>query len=220
MTTDRPLGNNDDGDVWALIPWYVNGTLTEEEAARVRARLASCERCRREVAEQSRLAQAIARQQTSDVSLERDWSQFRKELTAADRHQPRQRPGAAARPRSRRRFLAPAGLAAAAAIGTVMIGQQSSMVANNKHQDRRDPTYVTVTDPAKGLVMLRVQATPTVDAVVLQAIFDENALTLVDGPSSGAIYTLSAKTRDEAASAAAALTASEHIQMVIIGGGE
>ena len=34
--------------VWELIPWFVNGRLSEDDAAAVEAHLAECERCRDE----------------------------------------------------------------------------------------------------------------------------------------------------------------------------
>jgi hypothetical protein len=46
-------------EVWELIPWYVNGTLEADEAARVEAHLARCPLCRREAEANRGLAAAL-----------------------------------------------------------------------------------------------------------------------------------------------------------------
>ncbi len=43
-----------------LLPWYANGTLTEEERRRVETHLAQCERCRRELREIQKLRELVA----------------------------------------------------------------------------------------------------------------------------------------------------------------
>ena len=53
-------------DVWILLPWYVNGTLEGAECKLVREHLNLCITCRREVAEQQRLAEAISRSRIMD----------------------------------------------------------------------------------------------------------------------------------------------------------
>ena len=46
-------------EAWELIPWYVNGTLVEDEAVQVEAHLARCPLCRREVDANRELAAAL-----------------------------------------------------------------------------------------------------------------------------------------------------------------
>lgn len=53
-------------DVWMLLPWYVNGTLEGAECKLVQEHLTLCITCRREVAEQQRLAEAISRSRIMD----------------------------------------------------------------------------------------------------------------------------------------------------------
>lgn len=53
-------------DVWMLLPWYVNGTLEGAECKLVQEHLKLCITCRREVAEQQRLAEAISRSRIMD----------------------------------------------------------------------------------------------------------------------------------------------------------
>ena len=45
---------------WSLLPWYLNGTLTDEEVESVREHLARCVSCRAEAEEQETLRQHIA----------------------------------------------------------------------------------------------------------------------------------------------------------------
>ena len=46
-------------EAWELVPWYVNGTLEEDEAARLEDHLGRCPLCSREVAAQRALATAL-----------------------------------------------------------------------------------------------------------------------------------------------------------------
>lgn len=43
-----------------LLPWYANGTLTEEERAKVTAHLARCARCQRELRELQHIKELVA----------------------------------------------------------------------------------------------------------------------------------------------------------------
>ena len=46
--------------VQKLLPWYINGTLSARETARVEAHLAECEECREDVAFERKLANGVA----------------------------------------------------------------------------------------------------------------------------------------------------------------
>ncbi len=54
--------------VWALIPWYVNGTLVEEESRLVRQHVQVCIACRKELAMQQQLSEAIRHSEDIELS--------------------------------------------------------------------------------------------------------------------------------------------------------
>src|SRR4029079_11318408 len=48
--------------IWELLPWYVNGTLSDQDRERVEAHTADCRRCRDEVETCRRTAAAVKSQ--------------------------------------------------------------------------------------------------------------------------------------------------------------
>ena len=68
MKNETPLSHE---AAWDLIPWLVNGTLSAEEAAQVRAHVAGCARCSAEVALQTRMAAAVAQTEV-DAARQQD----------------------------------------------------------------------------------------------------------------------------------------------------
>jgi anti-sigma-K factor RskA len=50
-------------EVWALLPWYVNGTLTDQEIAAVEAHLATCADCQCELARCREITAAVRAEQ-------------------------------------------------------------------------------------------------------------------------------------------------------------
>lgn len=61
MTARKSAAGRVHDEVWALLPWFVNGTLDEFEATRVRNHMRTCTRCQREVAGQTWLRGRIHR---------------------------------------------------------------------------------------------------------------------------------------------------------------
>jgi len=63
-----------------LIPWYVNGTLASNEAAEVATHIASCERCRAELASTLQLSMEVRTAVDEMPPLpERVWARVRTE---------------------------------------------------------------------------------------------------------------------------------------------
>uniref|UniRef100_A0AAN0MM07 Zf-HC2 domain-containing protein n=1 Tax=Yoonia rhodophyticola TaxID=3137370 RepID=A0AAN0MM07_9RHOB len=55
--------------IWELIPWYVNGSLPEDEAATVAAHSETCPDCEAEIARQQVLAKKVATTDPFDAPL-------------------------------------------------------------------------------------------------------------------------------------------------------
>lgn len=202
-------------EAWALIPWLVNGTLTAEEAARLRAHAEDCADCAREIAEQTRLCAAMRLQDAEDAALERSWAAVSASLGVDRPSEPpmrdldRRRARPARRPD--RRALAIGGaagvaMAAAAAVAVVLIGPPQG--------DR----FITVTDPDAGPVILRLRATDTASDAALRAFFSEHGLVLEEGPSASNVYTLQAPSEAAATEMGAVLEARDDVELVLVGG--
>ncbi|WP_081593189.1 zf-HC2 domain-containing protein [Rhizobium sp. PDO1-076] len=58
---------------WALIPWYVNGSLPPEEAEVVRRHVLICAECAIEVLRQQRLSKHVVTDTVFDTSLAPSW---------------------------------------------------------------------------------------------------------------------------------------------------
>ena len=69
-------------EAWDLIPWYVKGTLEEEERAAVEARIAIDPELRAEVAMQRRLAEQIGSLDALGSGLERSLAATRQRIEA------------------------------------------------------------------------------------------------------------------------------------------
>jgi hypothetical protein len=194
-------------EAWVLIPWLVNGTLADDEAARVRSHCARCEACRREVAEQTRLAAAVAAQDLADDVLEDAWAAMRVRLEGPDRvgaGQRRQGPDRSRRFRPRAWWAVPVAVAAALVL---LVATPSPPPA----------PFVTVTDPRPRLAhdVLRVQVLPGVGEAALRPLLEAHRLTVIDGPDPSGVYTLSIADPDSLAGAAAALAASPAVAAVV-----
>ncbi|HEX6928357.1 MAG TPA: zf-HC2 domain-containing protein [Gammaproteobacteria bacterium] len=149
-----------------LLPWYVNRSLTTDEAEIVQAHLDDCEQCRDEAEwlaqagihlRSSRMQSAIPGEAESPVSSLR-------QRIAADRKE-RQRTGYA--------LAAGMLLALAVTLGTVMAWQPLA------------PRYHTVTDPvapATHAVMLEIELEPDAPLSTLYGILETHDAVIVAGP--------------------------------------
>jgi len=67
-------------DVWLLLPWYVNGTLEGPELNLVQQHLQICITCRKELAVQQRLAEAIRNSSVIGLSPQVAFSRLRERI--------------------------------------------------------------------------------------------------------------------------------------------
>jgi anti-sigma factor RsiW len=103
-----------------LLPWFVNATLDDDEAAGVAAHLEQCDRCQTDAAAQAAL-RAIAVDDGHAESLERNWAALRPRLV--DRREPPRR-SFAARPWWRQGLQLAVGIQAAVilVLAIVLVG--------------------------------------------------------------------------------------------------
>ncbi|MEJ8472463.1 zf-HC2 domain-containing protein [Roseibium algae] len=175
----RSANNHD--DVWELIPWFVNGSLSEAEKDRVKQHMLTCTDCAAEVARQYSLAKKVMTEDPFDPPLARSWSKLRAQIKAEER---------ADTPRIdvRRWFagwqggimFAGAGLAACLLAAVIIIPT-----------DNND--FRTLTSGNQALQnAIKFQIKVDVSNEKLQGLLAEHGLTLAGGPSETGVYTVTA----------------------------
>jgi len=81
-----PMDGAEHQAVQLLLPWHGNGMLSDAELAQVEAHLASCARCRADLAWQARLRGARPEQATlaQAPAVDRGWAALRAQIAAPD----------------------------------------------------------------------------------------------------------------------------------------
>ncbi|WP_049621729.1 zf-HC2 domain-containing protein [Frateuria defendens] len=178
------FGGSPHAQVDRLLPWWVNGTLGEEERLQVERHLAECAPCRREAAWLHALQQGYAAEEETAADLAPSMRRLRRRLEAER--------GSGARP-----FLAAprwlgggtrwlAWLAAAQAVAILALG------AVLYRQDRPpSPTYHTLAAPHGSHALLVVVFDPRLDEAQMRRLLRTCDARIVDGPTETGAYLLS-----------------------------
>lgn len=180
----------DHRDIWELLPWHVNGRLSEPDCRRVEAHLRVCGACREECAVQRQIYQVIAAdtavEQMPMAGLNKLRQRIERSAVAVAADSPPQQTRPAAGRRRRTAAIAASLVAATAAV---------SIPATLHWQAQRHvgpPAYYTVTAaaaPQAGAVIRAVFA-PTVTLSELQGLLDDAHLRIVSGPTEAGVYSL------------------------------
>jgi anti-sigma factor RsiW len=189
----------DHEDIWNLLPWLVNGRLSEAESRRVEAHLHLCSSCRDEYAAQRQIYQIIA----ADVAVEQiptaGLNKLRERIEnyestgrapADPGTAPRAKPRSSDHARVWRRL--PRGSIAASAVGiAVALGVSAALLWNQARHDAA-ANYYTVTTAASqpANAVIRAVFAPTVTLSELQALLDDAHLRIVSGPTEAGVYSL------------------------------
>ncbi|HHI93534.1 MAG TPA: hypothetical protein ENK04_08490 [Gammaproteobacteria bacterium] len=168
--------NHDHPD--ALLPWYANGTLTDEERMQVAAHLERCEQCREELRFLTGLRQAV-KQQVADApaSPELGLKRLMREIDADDAETPTSRPA------TRRMAWWQPSLAAAA----VVIVIQGVLLLNLwQGDDDAGMRLAGETRPAAVVVQIQFDAAAREEEI--RALLRSLDARFVDGPSAVGLY--------------------------------
>jgi hypothetical protein len=191
MSSGRRIENSaEHQEVSALIPWYVNDTLSDHERQRVDAHVGACVPCRDDLAVHKRVFEGIDAQPALDympvASLKR--LQARLDAAQAQAVSPQLPPLEPVRNASPWRGWIAASIATmAVAIGLLAADKWVQFEAR-----ANQPNYRTVTSAAprpRGEV-IRAVFSPTITLVQLQSILDEAQLKIVSGPTEAGVYSL------------------------------
>lgn len=195
MSESHPEAGIGHDDAWALLPWYITGTLEPDEHRAVERHLAGCDACAAELKTQRRLAECVREQCLAEEAAERQWAVLRARI-AGDKRAALDRPVAADRGRvvplraRRAPVVALGGLAVAAALALALF------LPDAQQQTGQAP-FVTLTTPNDGArngvpqgPVLRVRVDERVSPADVSRLATAEGLFLLDGPTEGNVYTL------------------------------
>jgi anti-sigma factor RsiW len=174
-------------EVWELLPWHINGRLSEPDRRRVEAHLHACDACRVECAAQQQIYQVIA----ADTAIEQmpmaGLNKLRQRIERTEIASPTDAVPERTRPVTRWRPRAAAIAASAAAVAVAV-----SIPAALHWQAHREAVYYTVTAAAapQGSAVIRAVFAPTVTLSELQSVLDDAHLKIVSGPTEAGVYSL------------------------------
>jgi hypothetical protein len=217
MTRDiRIHASGEHQEVSALLPWYVNGSIGEQDRQRVDAHLPACADCRNDLAQELR----VYRGMTAEPAIEHMPAASLKRLqarldgigappaaTGAEDARSAAAPG-------RRSMRWPGLMAASIAVMAVAL----SLLAADRWLQLRapatQPNFYTVTTAAprpQGEV-IRAVFSPSITLVELQSILDEAQLRIISGPTEAGVYSLAAKSGRPVSSSLALLRGHDKVR--------
>jgi hypothetical protein len=184
-------------DVSALIPWYVNGSISELDRQRVDSHLCACGICRDDLLVEYRVYRAMAAETAIEYMPAASLKRLQARLDGLDaKPADTDRPVAEQRPSRFRRGTPWRGLAAASV--AVLAVALSLAAADRWIQFRAkawSPNYYTVTasQARSPDEVIRAVFSPTITLLELQSILDEAQLKIISGPTEAGVYSLAAK---------------------------
>jgi anti-sigma factor RsiW len=181
---------SDHASIAALLPWYVNETLSDAARAKVEEHLPGCAACRDDLALERRIRAGMSADGPLEfmpaASLNRLRGMLDKEAVTAPVDAPEQEP----RRLHQWQWLTAASFAGAlTAAGLLMAGHWLT------DSGSRASVYHTVTDgaPHPRDEVVRAVFVSTITLVELQALLDEAQLRIISGPTEAGVYSLAAK---------------------------
>ena len=172
-----------------LLPWYVNGTLGDEDRARIDAHLQACAACRQDL----RFEQQVYAGLQAPGGIEYMPAASLKKLQARLDGAPAVPPASApARPRAARRMPWAGLLAASVAALAVAVSMLAAQRLMQRGPGGLPGSYHTVTaaSPRPPDEVIRAVFAPELTVEQLQGVLDGAQLRIVSGPSEAGVYSL------------------------------
>jgi hypothetical protein len=188
-------------EISALLPWYVNGTIGEQDRQRVDAHLNLCPSCRGDLVRE----RIISRSMTVETAVEHMPAASLKRLQArldgvsaapaVAEPQMDTPPRVSSAQKPRRSAAWQAAMAASIAVAVVALSLLAADRWLQFHARTSAPSYYTVTTSAARAPgeVIRAVFSPTITLAELQTILDETQLRIVSGPTEAGVYSLAAK---------------------------
>jgi anti-sigma factor RsiW len=177
---------HDHEKVWGMIPWFVNGRLSHEEALAVETHMAECELCRDECALQAKIHDTIREDDSVAFTSEAAYRRLAARIDSSPLRGSRD---------SRRVIGLLAAALAVESVALVAWGAWTFTAASSANSTT-DARYVTLSSPAKvaapaaGESQVRVVFAPQSTLEDVQGLLRSVSAHVVDGPTEGGVYTL------------------------------
>jgi anti-sigma factor RsiW len=177
-----------------LMPWYLNGTGSEEQRRRVEEHVAHCARCRRQLARDRCVYEGMNTKSTIEYmpapSLKRLQARIDQleNTTLEKAPTPTRAAGRPAPVWSRRQGYMVASIVALALLtGLLVVDRWLQFRARGLA-----PSYYTLTAavPRRAGAVIRAVFAPSITLVELQSILDQAGLRIVSGPTEAGVYSL------------------------------
>jgi hypothetical protein len=166
--------------VQMLLPWFVNGSLPEQETARVEEHLSECDECRAELEFERHLARGVA---TLPLNAEDGWNAMQARLARDLPFNDAGRPNRLFRRPVPIGWVAAGSLAASVAVALVVTGVQQTTAPQQ--------TYHTLgSAPASADGQVVVLFKPDSTEQQMQVILAAQRARIVDGPTAAGAYIL------------------------------
>ncbi len=181
-------------EIGELLPWFVNGRLSDADRQRVDAHLRVCGACSDEFTMQRRIYDVMSVEAGVEHMPMAGLNRLRRRIESLDAGGPARGAPDVAAPSE-----APAGSslrrwrgAIAASLAMTVVGALAALLWN-QHERRIAPAdYYTVTTaaPRAANAAIRAVFAPTVTLSELQALLDDAHLRIVSGPTEAGVYSL------------------------------
>jgi hypothetical protein len=180
-------------EIGELLPWFINGRLSEADRQRVDAHLRVCEACTDELAAQQRIygvmsvdaeVEHIPMAGLNRLRMRIDGLDAVPASSAPDRDAHSEAPAGSNWPQRRS--------AIAASIALTAVGALAALLWN-QHERRIAPANfytVTTAAPQPANTAIRAVFAPTVTLSELQGLLDDAHLKIVSGPTEAGVYSL------------------------------
>jgi len=203
-------------ELTVLLPWYVNGSIGEDERQRVDAHLPACPSCRDALAQERYVYQGVNAEPCVEYMPATSLKRLQARLDGVDASARADAPPDLPAAEKPGRWSVPwPGLAAAAI--AVMAVAVTLLAADRWVQFRARapaPKYYTVTSSVArppGEV-IRAVFTQTITLTELQSILDSAQLRIVSGPTEAGVYSLAANSHRPVSSSLALLRAHANVR--------
>ena len=192
MSSSNGNGIDNEKHYEQLLPWLVNGTLSDEEAHELELALAKSENLRREYELLKRLQQQVKQQTMPDVPMEFAWQRMKQQIATNKIETKKLTLNKEARWRN---------IAIAASV--LFVIQSSVLLIPSQQDDRYTPLSSSSSNSSdssgssdsgavkQNAAHFTLQFVETASASAIQRVLRENQLSIIAGPSSVGLYRVS-----------------------------
>jgi len=181
MIAHQAVSQREHLSVRELLPFFINGTLSELENARVTRHVASCASCHAERDEQRRLMELMHAAPERAGDAQAAWARLERALDAESRARAQDR-------RVRPAWIWSIGLAAAAAM-VLLLTRIVLIDPDSSTNDYRTLTSATPASPT-GSGTIRAVFVPQATLGDIENLLDRARCQIISGPSPRGVYTL------------------------------